>query len=247
MVSQCVDIFDVLLIVCVCTGGVRVDAMIWGSILPQAVRGLKYKGLMHTSDWFPTILELAGIDEYEPAEGFELDGISQAAAILEGRTSNFPRTKMLYNVYVNMDSMSFDLNSYTQAAVRNEQYKLIYAFVDNSVTKWYDYKGDDTDIVGDCDPQTAMTGTEFRKMLFDIVNDPYEEHDLYGTPELKSVQVLVKIGISAYRIQYMSFRVTRIVYCTLHIIAYCILYIAYHCVMQEYLKLFLWCHFVGMW
>ena len=58
-------------------GGTRVDAFIYSPLLPSTVAGSSYSGLMHVSDWFPTILDLAGITSFESKKGFEMDGVSQ--------------------------------------------------------------------------------------------------------------------------------------------------------------------------
>ena len=58
-------------------GGTRVDAFIYSPLLPSKVVGSSYSGLMHVSDWFPTILDLAGVTSFEPKKGFEMDGVSQ--------------------------------------------------------------------------------------------------------------------------------------------------------------------------
>lgn len=42
-------------------GGVKVDSFIYSPLLPSSSRGSVYSNMMHVSDWFPTILELAGV------------------------------------------------------------------------------------------------------------------------------------------------------------------------------------------
>ena len=37
-------------------GGYRVWAMASGPMVPEAVRGTQYDGMMHTSDWLPTLV-----------------------------------------------------------------------------------------------------------------------------------------------------------------------------------------------
>lgn len=58
-------------------GGTRVDAFIYSPLLPSTVTGSSYSGLMHVSDWFPTILDLAGVTTFKSKKGYEMDGISQ--------------------------------------------------------------------------------------------------------------------------------------------------------------------------
>ena len=54
-------------------GGVRVDAFISSPLLPTASKGTTYDGLMHVSDWFPTMLDFAGmLDDFKPQDG-EID------------------------------------------------------------------------------------------------------------------------------------------------------------------------------
>jgi arylsulfatase B/arylsulfatase I/J len=76
-------------------GGVKVDSFLYNAKLPKGVEGSTYSGLMHVSDWFPTILDLAGI-HYKPDDDYKLDGVSQKIGFKYGESSN-PRDFMLYN------------------------------------------------------------------------------------------------------------------------------------------------------
>ena len=42
-----------------CPGGYRVVAWVSGPLLPQAVRGSRFDGMMHVSDWYNTFASLA--------------------------------------------------------------------------------------------------------------------------------------------------------------------------------------------
>jgi len=66
-------------------GGTKVDAFISSPLL-NAYAGTTYNGLMHITDWFPTILELSGVD-YVAKNGYELDGVSQVKA-MKGLSNN---------------------------------------------------------------------------------------------------------------------------------------------------------------
>ena len=50
-------------------------------MLPESVRGGRYEGLYHVSDWFPTILGMVNV-RFTPKTGFELDGFDQYNALL---------------------------------------------------------------------------------------------------------------------------------------------------------------------
>ena len=54
----------------------------------------RYGGLFHVTDLLPTALELAGASKTAIAK-FELDGVSQMAAVLEGDATDAPRDSML--------------------------------------------------------------------------------------------------------------------------------------------------------
>ena len=58
-----------------------VESFIYSPILPESVRGGRYEGLYHVSDWFPTILGMVNV-KFTPKTGFELDGFDQYEALL---------------------------------------------------------------------------------------------------------------------------------------------------------------------
>ena len=63
-------------------GGVRLTAVASGPML-NLPPGSNFTGLMHHTDWLPTLLEAAGV-EYTPSPGFELHGVSQWGALTRG-------------------------------------------------------------------------------------------------------------------------------------------------------------------
>lgn len=163
-------------------GGVKTDAFIYSELIPHKLRGTTYDGIMHISDWFPTMLDLGGFS-YSPSSGYELDGVSQVTGFIYGSSSNL-RTTLLYNCYVNVKHKgNFDIDVNAPCAIRDSQYKLIHAFNGNSAAKWYDYTeaNDDDEVmsVGDTCSQSASLKGTFHKYLFDLVNDPYETTNLY--------------------------------------------------------------------
>lgn len=164
-------------------GGVKVDAFIYSpsvSFIPTSQRGQLYPNLMHATDWFPTILQLAGVD-YTPGGGHELDGFSHVDAWM-GRTNSAPRDYMLYNYYYQVTDYSFDKWTNGSFAIRNGQYKLMHTFDSTAYGAWWDGEdrldNDDSLAEGSCSQASAMTG-EYTYYLFDLVNDPYETTNLY--------------------------------------------------------------------
>jgi arylsulfatase A-like enzyme len=176
-------------------GGTKVDAFVYSPLLSASAAGTLYNNLFHVSDWFPTLLDLAGI-EYTPREGYELDGVSHAEAFADPASSTAVRTHMLYNSYYNVDTMNLDMWSNGPFAVRNEQYKLIHFFNSSTHAAWYQSEeilDDDTmlEISTQCTATAgeALTG-EYVYGLYDLINDPYEQHNLYNenTAEINAVK-----------------------------------------------------------
>ena len=170
-------------------GGTKVDAFIQSPLIPKSLHGTKYDGFMHVSDWFPTILDLAGI-HYKPDDDFLLDGVSQKIGFKFGSSSN-PRDFLLYNYYTNVDAKSnFKLDTNAPAAIRDQQFKLIHSFTDNALSDWYssDVRNDDDgaiEISGTCSQSEAISGT-YSKFFFDLKNDPYETTNLYDVDEYQA-------------------------------------------------------------
>ncbi len=168
----------------------KVDSFIYSPLLESRVRGSTYSGIMHVSDWFPTILELAGISSYSPAPGHDLDGFSQVAAMTNMVDTN-PRQHLLYNMYLNVQKESFSMYGNAALALRDERYKLLHAFVNNPSSKWYDFAqplDDDADMgSGSCPQFLALVGG-YTYFLFDLVNDPNETQNLYNLKAYATVK-----------------------------------------------------------
>lgn len=163
-------------------GGLRVDSFIYSDLLPKESRQRKSTGLMHVSDWFPTMLDFAGI-EYTPATGHQLDGYNQRNALLGVEPTT--RDHIVYNIYYNVEKKNFILNQTAAFALRNDRYKLIHAYSDANQAKWYDFSApldDDSDMTsGSCPQLLALRGT-FERMLFDLEKDPNETTNLHDDP-----------------------------------------------------------------
>lgn len=99
-------------------GGVRVPAFIWHSSLMPRV----WDGLMHITDWLPTLIAAAG-----GRVGTEIDGVNQWDPISKERPSN--RKEVLITIE------DGDTNSY--AAYRSGDYKIIVGNVTGLQSGYY--------------------------------------------------------------------------------------------------------------
>lgn len=157
-------------------GGVKVDSWIYSPLLQTT--GTVYHGLMHISDWFPTMLSLASID-YTPDNDNLLDGVNQVPGWMGGGGQ---RTTMLYNYYTALEDYDFDIWYNGSFAVRDEKYKLLHTYEDPKYSLWYESE----DLVDNDDEISAVDGCaqqflagSFKYYLFDLENDPYETTNLY--------------------------------------------------------------------
>lgn len=157
-------------------GGIKVDSFIYSPLLSNT--GTTYTGLMHISDWFPTIMALAQIT-YTPLSGYELDGVNQ----VDGWTGKkIPRSAMLYNMYTNISDYNFNIWTNGSFAVRDGRYKLMHTYDDKDYGNWYsiddEIENDDDLDSGDKCAQQFVKG-KFTYWFFDLQNDPYETTNLY--------------------------------------------------------------------
>ena len=96
-------------------GGIRVPAFVYSPLIKNPKR--IERSLMHVSDWYPTLLKLAGglLSDYE-----DLDGFDMWEVISEGVSEDVypPRYELLHNL------QTFD-GRYTNSAIRLGKWKLI--------------------------------------------------------------------------------------------------------------------------
>lgn len=204
-------------------------AAVYSPMIPAAMRGQSYAGLMHATDWFPTILQMANVSSSRvaisgeaPANDSHLDGVSHFSALLSG-AENGPREFVWYNSYKQVDGIVSGDN-YT-FAIRNNRFKLIHAHVGNPTAHWYEIKDilqDDDDSADTttsssntslpvlqgvtqldrCGQAMSLTGA-FKKFLYDLQEDPYEETNLYNSADAEAQAA--KVGqflIFAYTFTY---------------------------------------------
>lgn len=159
-------------------GGLRVPAFVSSPLLPADSMGNTYSGLMHVSDWLPTIMHLARIET--PSD---IDGVNQwhaIAAASTGINKKSPRSEILHNVdywrYPSVDSLQKMSNP--RAAIRSGDMKLIVHHWD--MPKYVcpaDTLDDGIDGLDDC---AEPPGDDLENFLFNITADPTEEVNLFS-------------------------------------------------------------------
>ena len=83
-------------------GGVAATAFIHSKLLDDTVKGSSYHGLMHVTDWMPTLMHLASGNRWSglPLSGKEIDGLdmwpSLSAGAGAGAASASPRSEILH-------------------------------------------------------------------------------------------------------------------------------------------------------
>ena len=121
-------------------GGTKVDSFVFSPLIPTDRQGLTYNNVFHVTDWFPTMLEMAGRPFIPTRDEYALDGVSHFASFLDDNANNgtAPRDFMLYNSYYNVRTFDFDMWKTGSLAIRDERYKLIHFYDNNKYSSWYD-------------------------------------------------------------------------------------------------------------
>ncbi|XP_067032540.1 arylsulfatase B-like [Acropora muricata] len=151
-------------------GGVRGVGFVHGKMLQKT--GIKCKELLHVTDWYPTLLYLAGIKEDSSVP--PLDGFNIWHSISEGAPS--PREEILHNI------------DDSGVAIRSGDMKLLMN-VDNLT--WYK----PPELSQEFDEQVdEKFGSKVTVALFNITADPNEYRDLTMKlpEEVKKLQDRVK-------------------------------------------------------
>ncbi|CAM9407888.1 unnamed protein product [Pylaiella littoralis] len=174
-------------------GGFKVPAFIYStSHIPQGRWGTEYDGLMHVTDWLPTLASGAGIDLGGGAG--PLDGVDHWNQIVNAdmaEENDSPRQELLYNfdpytLSTTDDDISNAEYPLAQGAFRSGKYKLIS---NEWCSGWYTFD-ENTSIANPrtnsmmacggsaCSFCNVCTGDEYFNYLFDLEADPREENNL---------------------------------------------------------------------
>jgi len=165
-------------------GGMRGVGFVHSPLIKQ--RGTVNSGLMHVSDWFPTILALAG---HNPA-GLNVDGFDIWKSISNGEPS--PRKEILHNIDPLTPKHGSRLNiskfdNRVRAAIRVGNWKLITGEpLEGSWIAPPEDTGNHS--IPDPDPKSKNI------WLFDISKDPYEKTDLFDSHRDIAIDMLNKLA-----------------------------------------------------
>lgn len=163
-------------------GGVRGTSFVVSNLIPEARRGSSYEGLVHVSDWHPTLTLLGGGD-ISSGSGFPLDGLNIWDAIIENTKS--PRTEILLNI----DDIT-ERNPISGAGLIQGDWKLLQKVHNDT---WYPVPTTHTNYISESDLALAqclgrggcLSGSSLPppkpvvSCLFNITNDPNEHINLY--------------------------------------------------------------------
>ncbi|KAK7481420.1 hypothetical protein BaRGS_00027376 [Batillaria attramentaria] len=169
-------------------GGTRAAAFVHGWGLKTA--GVRYDGMMHAVDWFPTIITAAG----GVVKNKDIDGVSMWDAITSMGPS--PRTGFVYN----LDDMNPPFEGH--AAIREGDYKLIKGWP-GMYSDWYppdkEYDGQDGELslAKELEAPDLIT-----TRLYNIKDDPTEHVDL--VEQLPDVVAKLERRMAGYMKQYVK-------------------------------------------
>lgn len=153
-------------------GGIRGVGFVHGNMLSR--QGVNCTGLIHVTDWYPTLVNLAG----GSLDGVELDGFDVWKAISDGEPSQ--RTEILHNI----DIPSFHPGelgfSYQGIGLRIEDMKLLMMvpnisyFIPPEERNTSQSRNLYLQAVDNFQSPVPMVGLA----LYNITADPYEKYDL---------------------------------------------------------------------
>ena len=167
-------------------GGVRAAAFLWGPMLPAAVQGTTYTGMLHLADWLPTLMHVATDGKWTPDSlPNPIDGHDAWDAITTGRAS--PRTELLHNYAASGTS-----------ALRMGEYKIITGQKD---AEWTPVP--DSLWVAMANSSRALSATVRNcncagnrcNYLFHIASDPTETTNLCTSEPERYAQMLARLEV----------------------------------------------------
>jgi len=156
-------------------GGIRVNAFVSGGAVPVSQRGTELDEYVHIADWYATLCHLAGVnasDERAAAAGLpEVDSVNQWS-LLAGQSEAPLRTNMHISKKAYIEGNYKVITGSTVPASWNPFKRLLHPWEVPMAGYWPGYG-----------LKSAFdTGFKYQSCkdgcLYDIINDPYEYHDL---------------------------------------------------------------------
>ena len=163
--------------------------MVTSDLIPISKRGTNYTQLIHATDWYPTVLEAAGI---QLTLNYSIDGYSQWKGIagIDDNTNN-QYFKYRDNIYFGNDTLSGNASSWSgngnNTAYRSKWFKIYNSFGGYPIDWGPKPQLNEEMLVSDY----SFTEND-ECMLFDIKNDSYEYNDI-ATDNTKTVANLLEI------------------------------------------------------
>lgn len=181
-------------------GGMRVHGFVQGSLLPDAARGTTFDGIMHLTDWIPTLLTAVGADVADGALD-ELDGVDQWAALTSNGAVDAPREELLYNIdpyYASVEqhadgSMTEKLIEGTpRAAIRVGPWKLL---LHEYCVSTFNPLSAPNASSGCGQDSCATPGNDVNAsdLLFNLVDDPFEENNVIEKHPAIAKELMTKV------------------------------------------------------
>ena len=166
-------------------GGIRGVAFVHSPLIAHQA-GAVNSGLMHVTDWFPTIVGLAGGN----TDGLELDGYDVWRSISDGEPS--PRTEILHNIDPMAPLYGFrwnlsEFDNRVTAAIHVGNWKLITGDPFNGT---WTAPPEDPMLHSILDPERKSKNI----WLFDLSTDPEEKTDLSDQRQDVAVELLNRLA-----------------------------------------------------
>ncbi|XP_059143573.1 arylsulfatase B-like [Physella acuta] len=163
-------------------GGTRAVAFVHGPMFYKT--GIRYDGMFHMVDWFPTLAEVSGSTYTDP----DADGVSQWKSLLSLSLPS-ARQEVVYNLDFSIDPFQ------GRAAIRVGDYKLVAGFpglfpdwyqpgqvARPILERWNDVTADGTinwHLVNETLFKVALNDPPIYYYLFNLKDDPAERTNIY--------------------------------------------------------------------
>eukprot|EP00035_Acanthoeca_spectabilis_P032755 m.20201 g.20201 ORF g.20201 m.20201 type:complete len:549 (-) comp5549_c0_seq1:372-2018(-) len=149
-------------------GGTRGIGFVSGPAIPPSARGTRHAGMVHQTDWYTTVLLLAGVSRAQlNATGpVPVDGVDQWSAITAGTSP--PRSELVHNI----NSLG------NEGAIRVGKWKLLKGWPSCDCYNANDGWWAPPEMGGKYEPSPEEHPCESHPCLFDLDADPEERFDL---------------------------------------------------------------------